>query len=88
MSESRKITAMLVADPAGRARLAGADEDRAPSRICGLLELADTRGENTTLEPPEDFDGSRRASARIGAGQCAERLDWEAGHCRLALNAR
>jgi len=34
---------------------------------CAAIELADTYGENMTLEPPKDFDDLRRTSARIGA---------------------
>jgi adenylate cyclase len=36
MSETRKIAAILVTDIVGYSRLAGADEDRTPSRLGGL----------------------------------------------------
>ena len=36
MSETRKISAILVADVVGYSRLAGADEDRTLSRLRGL----------------------------------------------------
>ena len=55
---------------------------------CAAIELADTCGENVTLEPRKDFDDLRRASARIGAEQCVELLDWDAEKYRLAFNAR
>jgi adenylate cyclase len=36
MSKTRKLAAILVADVVGYSRLAGADEDRTPSRLRGL----------------------------------------------------